>query len=101
MGKFAISFTLKSDDTWSERYISLMGQIRACKKVWEETTSFALVETDENLDGLEHRLYYKSSISSSKDILLVIDVSYKSCSIRGATNNRAKLKEIMPGILEK
>ena len=76
MYEYAISFELKSDSSYSERYESLMDEIRktpGTPAVWAETTSFVLLRSSEKIDDLEHRLYYKTKLSSAKDKLLVID----------------------------
>lgn len=85
MPKYAVSFELKSDDTYGSRYTSLMEQIRKAPstQVWTETTSFALVSTTETLDTFEHRLYYSTTLSSTKDKLLVIDHANSSAIARG------------------
>lgn len=100
MSTYAISFHLEYNSTYTERYTSLMAAIRQCAKVWEETTSFAIVETHETLDTLERRLWL-SQFSSATDILMVIDISYDSCTIRGAAKKRAILKSILPQVQEK
>ena len=103
MSTYAISFNLlygNDGDSYSERYASLMAAIRKCPKVWDETTSFAVVETSETITDLERRLWL-SKFDSTKDILFVVDITYKDCTIRGATKNRSKLKEILPHIQEK
>jgi hypothetical protein len=77
-----------------------MEQVNKCKTVWKETTSFALVESDETIDAIERRLWL-SKFDSTTDILLVIDVSYDTATIRGATKDRSTLKKLMYGIKEK
>ncbi len=74
--EYAISFEIKSDSTYSDRYQSLMEQISKTPgnpAPWAETTSFVLVRSDEKIDDLAHRLYYSSKLISTKDKLLVVD----------------------------
>lgn len=75
MPSYAVSFHIHSDNGYSDRYNSLMEQIKKppSNYVWDETTSFALVETTESLSEFALRLYTKSSVSSLTDKLLVID----------------------------
>lgn len=75
MPHYAVTFVLKSDSDYADRYDSLMDQINAhpSKMVWSETTSFALVETTEGLETFADRIYFQSSVMSSKDKLVVID----------------------------
>lgn len=101
MGVYAVSFTLKYDDEYSERYASLMEQIRAKGVVWEETTSFALVETSETMDEFETRLWLRSKFNAAIDAMLVIDVSYCSAICRGDFKQKSKLANLLPGIVQK
>lgn len=75
MAHYSVSFELKSNDTYSDRYDSLMEAIQASpsKAVWTETTSFALVETTESLTTFANRLYVDTDIDDRWDKLLVID----------------------------
>ena len=74
--EYAISFEIKSDATYGERYRSLIQEIAktpGSTGFWAETTAFILIRSNEAIEDLEHRLYYKSKLLSSKDKLLVID----------------------------
>ena len=97
MATYAISFNLDYNSTYSDRYQSLMEAIRRCPKVWEETTSFALVESAETLEELERRLFL-SKYSSATDLLLVIKVSYDDAIARGPIKDKDKLRALLPGI---
>ncbi|WP_147399922.1 MULTISPECIES: hypothetical protein [Brevundimonas] len=101
MGVYAVSFELKSDSDYSERYDSLMEQLKLKGKMWDETTSFALVETDESLDSFENRLYFKSKLSNTRDKLFVVDVTDRPCIARGAFVMPFTLKSIMPKVVQK
>ena len=76
--KHAINFRLKNatclGSTYGERLDSLMKQIRATGSTWEETTSFALLNSAETLEQLVDRLYLNSSFSASDDLLIAIDI---------------------------
>lgn len=99
MAKYAISFYLKSNDTYGDRYQSLMDAIHRCRRVWTEPTCLALVETDETLVELERRLWM-TRFSSVTDLLFVVDVGDGPCSVRGSAQNRTMLKAIMPQLAE-
>ncbi|MFY0400792.1 hypothetical protein [Brevundimonas naejangsanensis] len=101
VGVYAVSFELKSDSDYSKRYDSLMEQLKLKGEMWDETTSFALVETDESLDDFEHRLYFKSELLDSKDKLFVIDVTDRPCIARGPFVMPYTLKSIMPKVVQK
>lgn len=95
MNVFAISFSIKFDTTYGERYDSLMTAIRKCNRLWEETTSFCLVGTNESLTMLEHRLYM-TEFSPSRDKLLIIDVGFDRAVARGNISYPATLKGLLP-----
>lgn len=101
MSIYAISFKLASDSTYQPRYTSLMEQIEKCARVWKETTSFAIVSTNETLQQLEHRLYFESSLLSSKDILFVVEVSGADAVIRGDDAFPSILGSMLPRLVEK
>jgi hypothetical protein len=87
MAIFAISFRIHEDSTYEERYESLIEQIKkeAIDATWEETTSFFIIESNETASkSLCDRLYNRSDILESKDILLVINLSAKGYAQRGA-----------------
>ena len=101
MATYAITFELKSDHTYVQRYQTLMEQIRACERVWTETTSFALVESREGLSTFESRLYCQSEFNSLIDKMLVIDVTNDPGIFRGVNNMPATLGLLMPNVLQK
>ena len=86
MAIFVISFRIHEDLTYQERYNSLVQQINdeAIGKVWDETTSFFIIESNKSSKALCDDLYMHSTILDSKDILLVINLSQKGYAERGA-----------------
>lgn len=94
MAHYGVSFDLKSDATRASRYNSLVAQIRKApsKNVWDETTSFALVETTETLSQFADRLYYYTEVSSVTDILLVFNPWDGSSIARGPVKYPATLR---------
>lgn len=83
--EYAISFDIKADATYGDRYKSLMAEIRNTPDaaVWAETTSFVLLRSSEKIGDLAHRLYFNSKLLESKDMLLVIDHNSSVCVARG------------------
>jgi hypothetical protein len=83
--EYALSFELKTDSTYTQRYNSLMHEIRQTPNaaVWAETTSFVLLRSTEDIATLADRLYFKSLLIASKDMLLVIDHATSACIARG------------------
>ncbi|WP_374833897.1 hypothetical protein [Paenochrobactrum pullorum] len=100
MATYAISFNLKYDDSYSTRYDSFMKAIRSFPTVWEETTSFALVESSRSLEEVE-RLLYLTDFSVSKDKMLVINVTSDACIARGKIDYPSTLRKLMPSIVIK
>lgn len=87
MAIFAISFRIREDSTYEERYDSLVEEIKkeaAGSSTWEETTSFFLIESSKGSKSLCNDLYNNSQIVESKDVLLVINLSAKAYAQRGA-----------------
>jgi hypothetical protein len=86
MAIFAISFRIKEDSTYQERYDSLVERIKknASGSTWEETTSFFLIESTKSSQTLCDDLYNNSQIMSSKDILLITNLSQKGYAQKGA-----------------
>ena len=86
MSILAITFRIHEDSTYQERYDSLIEQIKAeaSDSTWEETTSFFIIESNKSSKALCDDLYMHSSILESKDVLLVINLSQKGYSQRGA-----------------
>jgi hypothetical protein len=85
MAVFAVTFRLESDSGYSDRYQSLMDKIKkeASSATWDEPTSFVLMESSKTAQGLCDALYYGSTISESKDQLLVVSLSSKEYAERG------------------
>lgn len=99
MSLFAISFRIHEDSTYETRYESLVEQIQkeAVDNTWEETTSFYLIESEQKTSkSLCDDLYNNSKIIDSKDIILVINLSNKGYSQRGA-----KYPNTLKGLMDK
>jgi hypothetical protein len=84
---FAISFRIHEDSTYEDRYESLVKEIEkeATGSTWGETTSFYIIESAQTTSkSLCDDLYNHSQILESKDILLVVNLSAKGYTQRGA-----------------
>lgn len=101
MPSYVVSFRIHQDTTRQSRYDSLVEEIKKCKTSWLETTSFALVQSDESLDDLEHRLYYKSKILADKDLLFVVPVTDEPAILRGKDLLPYTLRAILPKTVNK
>ena len=97
MNTFAVSFTIKYDYDYDERYESFMEAIRACPTVWTETTSFCLVSTPESLSDFQRRLYL-TKFSPTRDKFLVMSVRPVMAAARGEISYPATLKSLLPNV---
>jgi len=89
MSVFVISFRIHEDSTYEERYESLVEEIKKeaigdVGDIWDETTSFFILQSNKSSTSLCTDLYMHSKISDEKDILLVINLSQKGYAQRGA-----------------
>lgn len=92
MAVFLVSFDLKYDDDYSDRYSSFMEQVKKGGKWWADTTSFVAVETDETIDTFCNRIYLQSKFNGTKDLYLVLDANVKSGRVRGALKDQDLFK---------
>jgi hypothetical protein len=78
---FAITFRIHDDAGYSERYesvvLAIKGHAIGNGKYWDEPTSFFLIESDLNSEGLASQIDQGSDFSPSKDLLLVTNLSQK------------------------
>ncbi|CAI8809037.1 hypothetical protein [Pseudomonas sp. T8] len=84
MGHFIITFRIKYDSTYQERYESFtkqVGEIATSK--WEETSSFYAIQASGTASSICDNLYYKSDFVSSKDQMVVIDLDKKEKAVKG------------------
>lgn len=97
MATYAVSFDIKYDKTYSDRYSSLMDEIGKCSRVWDETTSFCLCETAETPEAFERKLFL-SNFNTITDKMLVMDVRYDDAIARGKIDYPATLRSLLPSV---
>jgi len=61
---YIISFFIKDDRTYQDRYNSLTDRIESLGLHWDETTSFYAVRSDRTLKSIGNDLYVNTDISS-------------------------------------
>ena len=92
--KYAISFRIETGtqggSTYAERYSSFMEQVRKTG-AWEETTSFALIVSDETLENLVNRFYIYSKFDATSDLMIVIDIESGVAVTKGKVEYPATL----------
>lgn len=85
MANFIVTFEFKSDDSRQARYDSFVKKVNelTAYKHWDETTSFYCFELDTTAEDLCSTLYVGSDFNSTKDIMVVIDVTNKKKATKG------------------
>ena len=98
MATYAVSFNIKYDSeaSYTERYSSFMSRMRQISgRMWAETTSFCLCETDLDMESFERSLWL-TSFDATKDKMLVLDVHYDSAIARGSLDYPSTLRALLP-----
>lgn len=85
---YIIGFEIKADNTYQQRYRSLMNEIDKASFKWKEPTSFVSVHVNETLSGLASRLYVNSSISAATDLLVVVDTHTNQAKYYGPESRK-------------
>lgn len=77
MAIFAITFRIHQDASYADRYQSVVDAIKAetTSVYWDEPTSFLLIESEHNSEGLATAIDRASQFASEKDLLLVVNLS--------------------------
>lgn len=77
MAIFATTFRIHNDDTYQDRWSSVVEAIRkeTTSTYWEEPTSFALIESGKNSSEVAASINQNSKLDPSKDLLVVINIS--------------------------
>jgi hypothetical protein len=85
MAVHAISFRIKDDSGYDNRWSSLVAAIgvEATDGTWQETTSFFVLQSTKSSAELASSLYYGSLLDDRKDLLVVINLSLKDQAIKG------------------
>lgn len=100
--EYAVSFELRKDSSYNERYQSLMDELgKGTEGLWAETTSFILVRSSEDIATFADRLYFSSKLIDTKDILLVFDHNCSAAIARGPISYPATLESHFRGFDKK
>lgn len=84
MGHFVITFRIKSDETYQDRYESFTKKVREIsEKFWEETSSFYAIKSTGTAQSVCDQLYFETDFTESKDQMLVIDLVKNEKALRG------------------
>jgi len=87
MAVFAISFRIDNGFDHPKRWQSVVDAIK--KEAidgdkWEETTSFFLIKSNKTAAELLDSIYYGSDLNESRDVILVLNTSFKDHAHKGA-----------------
>lgn len=95
MTHFVISFRIKSDASYQERYDSFIKRVYEiggeAPAVWEETSSFFAIRASGNAASVCSDLYFKTEFDSAKDLMVVIDLDKGEKATKGEIKYLATL----------
>jgi hypothetical protein len=85
MGNYLVTFELRSDASYNQRYRSLTEQLQSAPTLlcWDQSTSFCALSSPETIGELADRLRTGSRINGETDLLLVIDPAASHCVALG------------------
>ncbi|MDJ0992509.1 MAG: hypothetical protein QNI90_02975 [Dinoroseobacter sp.] len=92
---FVVCFRLKEDASYQERYESLVNAINEEAQGitgWDELTSVIILKSTKSRNNIATNIVAKSRFDMSNDLLLVVNASAGSVSVRGDISDSSKLK---------
>ena len=93
---YAIAFRIKPDDSYEERLQSVVAVTRrGALGVWEEFTSFMVIETNKTTDELAQSIYLDSKFDGARDGMVVVSLSYQHYVARGGIEQGTALAHLM------
>ncbi len=100
MARYAVTFRIHSDATYTERYTSFCDKVReGAAKWWAGTTAFYAIQSNEALDAFCSRIYLHSKFDASKDLFVVINVETGAGRVKGKVTDR-DLFAAFPGVTQ-
>ncbi|CAA2137715.1 hypothetical protein [Methylobacterium bullatum] len=97
MAVFAISFRFGSEGDRDARYKSFVNKVEelAIDYVFDETTSFFIIEVNSTAESLAQTLYTGTDIHTTWDKLVVISLTDKTYATKCKIEYPALLKKLM------
>ena len=97
MAAYVITFRLKQDATYSDRWSSIVAAIKkeAVGATWDETTAFFALNSAKSADAIASSIYVGSSMDGTKDTLVVVSLSKNEFATRGEVAYPATLASIL------
>lgn len=87
MALFAVTFRIKQDGSYTERYNSVVEAIKMAAvftdKYWDETTSFFLIQSPDGASKLTALIASRSKFDENKDLVVVINLSQNDYAVSG------------------
>lgn len=82
MAVYWISFRVGHEDDYQARYTSLVDGLKSISlKYWEETTSFLVIETDQDIDSIAS--IANDAVDRTTDLVLVRAMDSKNARLIG------------------
>jgi hypothetical protein len=95
MATYWVTFRLKDDATYSDRYDKLSKVIdQLCDGWWVEPTSFFLFECDDTIDTIAGKV--KAAINTRTDVVLISMPHVKAARIVGTPDYGDTLRSLLP-----
>jgi hypothetical protein len=100
MPRYAVTFRIHSDSTYSDRYNSFCDKVKeGVTKWWAGTTAFYAIQTTEALDAYCSRIYLYSKFDSTKDLFVVVNVETGAGRVKGKVTDK-DLFAAFPGVVQ-
>ncbi len=94
MAVYWLTFRLKEDATYSDRYDALIEQVKGIQHMWwVDASSFILFEATSSIDDIAK--FIKGAIDPAKDLVLVGMPDFKDARVIGALKDQ-DLFTLMP-----
>jgi hypothetical protein len=99
MEVFWITFRIKSDSTYDDRYTALVNavHVHAVEGWWSEPTSFWLVGSNSSRAQIAASI--KAAIAPSKDLALIGSMAHTGATLIGKADDLATLKLLEPKLV--
>ncbi|WP_238911921.1 hypothetical protein [Achromobacter xylosoxidans] len=94
MAHFIVTFRLKNDSTYQDRYDSFVDKVKniATLSPWDQTSSFFAFRADDTATGICSTLYLQTLFDATKDLMVVIDLDSKQKASKGKIEYPALLE---------
>lgn len=96
MGHFVITFRIKSDDTYQDRYNSFTEKVsEIADDRWDETSSFYAIQAKGTAQSICDLLYFETDFIETRDMMLIIDLDKNEKAFRGPNDYPRTLEKCL------